>query len=238
MERYCSYETWIQPSWSVSYRRNTSVNLWRWTRKHTSCKQDNDVRLQELFWLPVIQCSTGWSRRTPPGPSSAGQTSRSACCRTGPRDDSLSTTTHMKHVDSTFQRDNKTSAQSLFFFFHWSCKMRKSHRLTEAAERVFTRCKRRHNDSTQWRTRNCWNSQRTKKLLGVLQAGLKPAAVHVDETNALRRNVSRSDESDWAVRPEWQSLFAGAKKKLSHLRTLNCQAQWWQNHAVVLKWTE
>lgn len=27
MDKYCSYETWIQPSWSVSYRLNTSVNL-------------------------------------------------------------------------------------------------------------------------------------------------------------------------------------------------------------------
>lgn len=32
MERYCSYETWIQPSWSVSYRLNTSVNLCGETR--------------------------------------------------------------------------------------------------------------------------------------------------------------------------------------------------------------
>lgn len=27
IDKYCSYETWIQPSWSVSYRLNTSVNL-------------------------------------------------------------------------------------------------------------------------------------------------------------------------------------------------------------------
>lgn len=27
MDKYCSYETWIQPSWSVSYRLNTSVSL-------------------------------------------------------------------------------------------------------------------------------------------------------------------------------------------------------------------
>lgn len=27
MDRYCSYDTWIQPSWSVSYCLNTSVNL-------------------------------------------------------------------------------------------------------------------------------------------------------------------------------------------------------------------
>lgn len=27
MDKYCSYETWIQPSWSVSYRLKISVNL-------------------------------------------------------------------------------------------------------------------------------------------------------------------------------------------------------------------
>lgn len=80
-------------------RQNTRQANKKTTGQNRTCACRNPR--SRLFWLPVIRYSTGWSHRTPPGPSSAGQTSRSACCRTGPTDDSLSIRKDNNHFSAT-----------------------------------------------------------------------------------------------------------------------------------------
>lgn len=48
MDKYCSYETWIQPSWSVSYLLKISVNL---------CGEKKEQKLNAFVTLAELQHS-------------------------------------------------------------------------------------------------------------------------------------------------------------------------------------
>lgn len=65
MDKYCSYETWIQPSWSVSYRLKMSVNLCQNIKRYngilghgTLCGKCRYARLILRVVCVMVTCST------------------------------------------------------------------------------------------------------------------------------------------------------------------------------------